>query len=107
MTLATLPQTHGNPDQRMRRGNASDKADYQARLSKVDGQICCLQRLVADDCYCPDMVVQIASATRALQDVALGLLNDHLNQCVITAACSSDAEGEQSVNEVATTIRQV
>lgn len=54
-----------------------------------------------------NIVVQIASATRALQEGAVGLINDHLDQCVITAARSSDTQGERSVNEVATTIRQV
>lgn len=107
MTLATSSPKSAASGHRSRRGYASGKADYQARLAKIEGQIRGLRRMVDDDTYCPDIVVQIASATRALQEVAVGLLNDHVHHCVVTAARSSDAEGEQSMNEVAATIRQV
>src|SRR5437879_2889475 len=62
-----------------------------------------------DQCryLCPEVVVQVASATRALQEVAVGLLNDHLAHCVAGAARSSDAEAEAALAEVAGTIRQV
>jgi DNA-binding FrmR family transcriptional regulator len=66
-----------------------------------------LQRMVEDDRWCPDIVVQVASATRALQEVAVGLLNDHLQHCVLAAARASDAEGDARLDEVAATIRQV
>ena len=72
MTLATLPQTHANPDRRKRRGYASGKADYQARLAMIEGQIRGPQRMVADVCYAPDVVVQIVSATGALQESPSG-----------------------------------
>jgi CsoR family transcriptional regulator, copper-sensing transcriptional repressor len=55
----------------------------------------------------PDVVIQVASATRALQEVAAGLLTDHLRHCVLTAARASDADGDASLTEVAATIRQV
>ena len=92
---------------RPRRGYASGKDDYLARLAKVEGQVRGLQRMIGEDKYCPDVVVQIASVTRALQEVAVGLLNDHLRHCVMTAVQSSKGEGDASLNEVASTIRQV
>ena len=92
---------------RARRGYASGKADYLARLRKIEGQVRGLQKMVEADAYCPDIVVQVASATRALQEVAVGLLNDHLHQCVIAAARTSTDQGEASLAEVAATIRQV
>jgi len=52
-------------------------------------------------------VIQVASATRGLQEVAAGLLNDHLAYCVTSAVRSSEAEGEAALAEVAGTIRQV
>jgi DNA-binding FrmR family transcriptional regulator len=89
---------------RTTRGYASGKADYLARLRRIEGQVRGLQRMVESDVYCPDIVIQVASATRALQEVAVGLLTDHLH-CVAEAMNSSD--GDESLAEVASTIRQV
>ena len=85
------------------RGYASGKDDYLARLRKIEGQVRGLQRMISDDRWCPDVVVQISSATRALQEVAVGMLNDHLQHCVM------DANGDRAtrLDEVAATIRQV
>jgi DNA-binding FrmR family transcriptional regulator len=105
ITAETDRQTDGGT--RQRRGYASGKADYLRRLAKIEGQVRGLQRMVEEDAYCPDIVVQVSSATRALQEVAVGLLNDHIEACVITAARSSQDEGKQSLDEVAGTIRQV
>jgi len=89
------------------RGYASGKADYLARLRKIEGQVRGLERMVESDTYCPEIVIQVASATRALQEVTVGLLNDHLHQCVVTAMGRSEAEGAESLDEVTRTIRQV
>lgn len=95
------------PGRRPVRGYASGKDDYLRRLRKIEGQVRGLQKMVEADTWCPDVVVQVASATRALQEVAVGLLNDHLHHCVLNAVRSSDAAGEESLAEVASTIRQV
>ncbi|MDA8040241.1 MAG: metal-sensitive transcriptional regulator [Actinomycetota bacterium] len=92
---------------RASRGYASGKDDYLARLKKIEGQVRGLQKMIADDRWCPHIVTQVASATRALQEVAVGLLNDHLHHCVMAAARSSDAGGQARLDEVAATIRQV
>ena len=59
--------------------------------------------MVESDAYCPDIVIQVASATRALQEVAVGLLNDHLKRCVVTAMGRSETEGAESLDEVTQT----
>lgn len=89
------------------RGYASGRDDYLARLRKIEGQVRGLQKMIDDDRWCPEVVTQVASATRALQEVAVGLLSDHLRHCVLAAAQGSDAEGEARLDEVAATIRQV
>jgi DNA-binding FrmR family transcriptional regulator len=63
--------------------------------------------MIEADTWCPDVVVQVSSATRALQEVAVGLLNDHLHHCVVNALRASEADGQVSLGEVAGTIRQV
>jgi DNA-binding FrmR family transcriptional regulator len=99
------PPPSGRP--RVTRGYASGKADYLARLRRIEGQVRGLQRMVEADAWCPDVVVQVASTTRALQEVAIGLLNDHLHHCVTAAARRDMTEGDESLAEVAATIRQV
>jgi DNA-binding FrmR family transcriptional regulator len=89
------------------RGYASGKDDYLARLRKIEGQVRGLQKMIEDDRWCPDVVTQVSSVTRALQEVAVGLLNDHLHSCVLAAARSSAEDGEARLDEVAGTIRQV
>lgn len=92
---------------RTARGYASGKDDYLRRLRKIEGQIRGLQKMIDADAWCPDVVTQVASATRALQEVAVGLLNDHLHHCVRDAARRSDADCAETLTEVTATIRQV
>ena len=77
---------------RTSRGYASGKDDYLRRLRKIEGQVRGLQRIIEADTWCPDVVTQVASATRALQEVVVGLLSDHLRQCVSNAAGKSEAD---------------
>jgi len=92
---------------RSARGYASGKDDYLARPRKIEGQVRGLQKMVEADSWCPDVVIQVASATRALQEVAAGLLTDHLRHCVLNAARASEADGQDSLTEGAGTPRQV
>ncbi len=113
MTAATVPGLAADCGPRAARpgrparGYASGKADYLSRLRKIEGQVRGLQKMVEADSWCPDVVVQVSSVTRALQEVAVGLLNDHLHHCVVNAVRASEADGQASLGEVASTIRQV
>jgi DNA-binding FrmR family transcriptional regulator len=69
---------------------SEDKEALLARLRRVEGQIRGLQRMVEQDTYCIDVLTQISAATRALQAVALGLLEGHLGHCVVEAAREGD-----------------
>jgi CsoR family transcriptional regulator, copper-sensing transcriptional repressor len=92
---------------RTTRGYASGKEDHLQRLRKVEGQVRGLQKMIEADAWCPDVVTQIASATRALQEVAVGLLNDHLHHCVRDAARRSDSACDQLLAQTTGAIRQV
>jgi DNA-binding FrmR family transcriptional regulator len=89
------------------RGYASGKEDYLRRLRKIEGQVRGLQRMIDADTWCPDVVTQVASATRALQEVAVGLLSDHLRHCVRGAARKAGGDADAALAEVAGIIRQV
>src|SRR5215475_1123295 len=71
-------------------GYSGDKAALLARLRRVEGQVRGVQRMVDDDTYCIEVLTQISAATRALQAVAVGLLEDHLQHCVVDAARNGD-----------------
>ena len=70
----------------MTTGYIDNKDAVLKRLARVEGQVRGLQRMVESDTYCIDVLTQISAATRALQAVALELLEDHLSHCVADAA---------------------
>jgi DNA-binding FrmR family transcriptional regulator len=70
-------------------GYTGNREQVLARLRRVEGQVRGIARMVEDDTYCIDVLTQVAAATKALQAVALGLLDDHLGHCVRDAVASS------------------
>ncbi len=66
-------------------GYSDKKAAVQQRLRRVEGQVRGVHRMVDDDAYCIDVLTQISAATKALQAVALELLDQHLAHCVADA----------------------
>ena len=67
-------------------GYIDDKDQHLKRLRRIEGQVRGLQRMVEEDTYCIDILTQVSAATKALEAVALGLLDDHLRHCVAHAA---------------------
>jgi DNA-binding FrmR family transcriptional regulator len=91
----------------MAHGYIADKDDYLKRLRRVEGQVRGLQRMVEDESYCIDILTQISAATRALQSVALGLLEDHLAHCVVDAAKAGGPEADAKVKEASDAIARL
>ncbi len=75
-------------------GYSAEKRALLARLKRVEGQIRGLQRMVDEETYCIDVLTQISAATKALQAVAVGLLEDHLRHCVVQAAAEGNADAK-------------
>ena len=73
-------------------GYSHDKDNYLRRLRRIEGQVRGLQRMIEDDKYCIDILTQVSAATKALQSVALGLLEEHLSHCV-TEAVAEGGDG--------------
>ncbi|GHJ50422.1 hypothetical protein Cs7R123_77640 [Catellatospora sp. TT07R-123] len=84
-----------------------DKQALLSRLKRVEGQVRGLQRMVEQDTYCIDVLTQISAATRALQAVAVGLLEGHLNHCVVDAARAGDptAKVKEATEAIARLVR--
>lgn len=73
-------------------GYHADKEALLKRLRRVEGQIRGIQRMVADDTYCIDVLTQVAAATAALQTVAVKLVDEHLRHCVADAVRSDEPD---------------
>ena len=80
-------------------GYDTTKEDLQKRLRRVEGQVQGIQRMVDEDRYCIDVLTQISAATKALQSVAIGLLDDHLRHCVTEAVAKGGREADEKVSE--------
>lgn len=84
-----------------------NKDDYLKRLRRIEGQARGLQRMIEDEKYCIDILTQVSAMTKALQSVALGLLEDHLSHCVVEAAKTGGPEAEEKVREAAAAIARL
>ncbi len=70
------------------------------RLRRIEGQIRGLQRMVEEDRYCPDIIVQVASAQEALRGVGRQLLRNHLKHCATAAIKKGPAEADATYDEL-------
>jgi CsoR family transcriptional regulator, copper-sensing transcriptional repressor len=89
------------------RGYTEDKDAYLRRLRRIEGQVRGLQRMVEEDVYCIDVLTQVSAVTRALQAVALGLLEDHLGHCVTQAIENGGPDAEAKVREAAEAVSRL
>ncbi|HHX51174.1 MAG TPA: metal-sensitive transcriptional regulator [Clostridia bacterium] len=64
---------------------ADSREDLQRRLSKVEGQVKGLQRMIAEDKYCVDILVQIAAVRAAIDRVGMIIFENHMRSCLQTA----------------------
>ena len=83
------------------RGYTIGKDDYLKRLRRIEGQVRGLQRMIEEDTYCIDILTQVSSVNRALQSVAVGLVDEHLRHCV-SGAIAAGADGADDMITEAT-----
>jgi CsoR family transcriptional regulator, copper-sensing transcriptional repressor len=89
------------------RGYSMHKDDYRKRLARIEGQVRGLARMIDEEQYCIDVLTQIASVTRALQGVGLGLLDEHLGHCVREASERDAGEGDAKIAEAVTAVERL
>ena len=86
----------------------SDRKDaVQKRLRRIEGQVRGLQRMVDEDKYCIEVLDQVAAVTKALQAVAIELLDDHLSHCVTDAITAGGRAAEEKVAEASAAIARL
>jgi CsoR family transcriptional regulator, copper-sensing transcriptional repressor len=104
-----MPETATNGDRDHEHGYLASKSkdDYLKRLRRIEGQARGLQRMVEEEKYCIDILTQVSAMTKALQSVALGLLDDHLAHCVVDAARAGGPEAQEKVQEASEAIARL
>ena len=89
------------------RGYSMHKDDYRNRLRRIEGQVRGIQRMVDEDVYCIDILTQVSAVTKALQSVAVGLVEDHLGHCVRDAVAAGGASADDKVAEASAAIARL
>ena len=89
------------------RGYTMSKDEYLQRLRRIEGQVRGLQRLIDEDTYCIDILTQISAVTKALQSVAVGLLDGHMRHCVRDAANESPERADAMIEEATRAIERL
>ena len=88
-------------------GYTPDKEQYLQRLRRIEGQVRGLQKMIDEDKYCIDILTQVSAVTKALQSLALGLLEDHLGHCVAQATAEGGDVAAAKVQEASAAIARL
>lgn len=81
--------------------------DIAKRLARIEGQVRGIARMVDEDRYCIDVLDQISAVTRALQQVSIGLLHDHLGHCVANAVREGGEEADAKIDEATAAVARL
>lgn len=88
-------------------GYAMNRDDVLKRLRRAEGQVRGIAVMVEEDRYCIDVLTQIAAATKALQSVAVGMLDDHLRHCVSDAVAKGGTDADHKLTEATAAIERL
>jgi DNA-binding FrmR family transcriptional regulator len=88
-------------------GYSDDKDAVLKRLRRIEGQVRGLQRQVSEDTYCIDVLTQVSAVTKALQAVALQLLDDHLEHCMREAVAAGGGRVDEKISEASAAIARL
>lgn len=80
-------------------GYIENKEQLLKRLRRAEGQVRGIHRMVEEDSYCIDVLTQVSAATKALETVALALLDDHLSHCLAEASSKGGPIAEEKIRE--------
>ena len=88
-------------------GYAGHKDAHRKRMARIEGQVRGIARMIDEDKYCIDVLTQVSATTKALEAVALKLLEDHLAHCVVDAARAGGPGAELKVKEATDAIARL
>ena len=102
-----MTDTTASTETHAHHGYISDKDKYLNRLKRIEGQARGIRGMVEDEKYCIDILTQVSAMTKALQSVALGLLDEHLSHCVVQAARAGGPEADEKIREASEAIARL
>ena len=88
-------------------GYRDTKDAHLKRLRRIEGQVRGIERMVEQDKYCIDVLTQVSAVTKALQAVALGLLDEHMAHCVAGAVAAGGEEADAKLREASDAIARL
>ncbi|MGH3915855.1 MAG: metal-sensitive transcriptional regulator [Pseudonocardiaceae bacterium] len=88
-------------------GYTEDKDAYLKRMRRIEGQVRGIAKMIENDGYCIDVLTQVSAATKALEAVALGLLDEHLTHCVTQAAAEGGTVADHKIAEASAAIARL
>ena len=88
-------------------GYIDDRDDLVKRLHRAEGQVRGITRMIENETYCIDVLTQISATTKALEAVALALLEDHLSHCVAEAAGQGGLVAQAKIREASAAIARL
>ena len=97
-------QTTADRERNFRHSYTKDRRELLNRLNRIEGQVRGIRRLIGEEAYCLDVLQQVEAMTAAADEVALLLLEDHIDGCLTHAIESG--EGAPYVNEVMSVVRR-
>jgi DNA-binding FrmR family transcriptional regulator len=103
-THASRPSPHGAERATFRHSYTKDKAQLVRRLSRIEGQVRGIARMIEREEYCVDILQQTAALRAAVDAVSILVLEDHVQGCVRTAA--ENGEADRYVEEVIDVVRR-
>ena len=78
----------------------ADSRAIRNRLSRIEGQVRGLQRMVDEDDYCVDILTQVAAVQTALEQTAIKILDAHVRHCVADAVAGGGGEADAKLDEL-------
>lgn len=81
-----------------------EKEKLMKRMNRIEGQVRGIQKMIVEDRYCIDILIQMSAVESALKQVELALTENHMTHCVTHAI--KEGEGEGSIEELMKVLRQ-
>ena len=106
-SAAKAPSHDARPVDGVGHGYTPRKDEYAERLRRIEGQVRGIARMVDEDVYCIDILTQVSAASRALQSVALALLEEHMAHCLLDAAQAGELQQEAKLKEASDAIARL
>jgi CsoR family transcriptional regulator, copper-sensing transcriptional repressor len=88
-------------------GYDAEKDAYLKRMRRIEGQVRGIAKMIENDQYCIDVLTQVSAATKALEAVALGLLDEHLAHCVAEAVREGGTVADEKISEASAAIARL